>query len=143
MGAERLPDTVADWCSASVDGSARALLFGHTAPVTEPILRALMESGATWDDPSEDLIFELLNDIVRGDEQFVVIERTRDATGQTYAQAIQSASGGFILERRDGDADHHYRAACRDVRDAHRALAAWAHEIGDWQAVADWQLVSV
>ena len=111
--------------------------------MTEPILRAVMESGATWDDPSEDLIFDLLNDISRGDEEFVVIERTRDPTGQTYAQAIQSESGGFILERRDGDADHHYRAVCRDVRDAHRALAAWAHEIADWEAVADWQPMSL
>jgi len=30
---------------------------------TQPVLRAIMESGDTWDDPSEDLLFILLEDI--------------------------------------------------------------------------------
>jgi hypothetical protein len=67
--------------------------------VSGPVLRALTESGAASDDPSEDLIFELLNDIERGDEQFVIIERTEDLSGQTYAQAIKADAGGFLIER--------------------------------------------
>ena len=52
-----------------------------------------MESGTTWEDPSENLLFELLADIERGDEQLLIIERLADPSGQTYVQVIQSRDG--------------------------------------------------
>jgi hypothetical protein len=59
-----------------------------------------MESGAVWDDPSEDLLYDLLGVVERGNEQFVVVERTSDPSGQTYVQAIRRDEGGWLLERR-------------------------------------------
>ena len=64
-----------------------------------------MESGVVWDDPSEDLLYDLLGDVERGDEQFIVIERTSDPSGQTYMQATLVDGGGWLLERRDGRPD--------------------------------------
>jgi hypothetical protein len=94
-----------------------------------PIIRAKTETGATWDDPSEDLLYELLLDIDRGDEAFFVIERLADPTGQTYAQVIKD-DGDWIVERREGGPASHYKARVPDVRDAHRALCSWAHGLG-------------
>ena len=49
-----------------------------------------MESGEVLDDPCEDLLFELLTDIDRGEVQSIIVERLADPTGQTYAQAIKN-----------------------------------------------------
>jgi len=107
--------------------------------MTEPVLRAEVESGDLWDDPSADMLFELLSDVERGDEQFVIVERTVDPSHQTYAQAIQADSGGWLLERRDGSADKHFRALLPDLRATHRALTAWAFELPNWQDAAPWE----
>jgi hypothetical protein len=40
--------------------------------MNEPILRVQMESGQIWHDPSEDLLFELLSDMERGEEEFLM-----------------------------------------------------------------------
>jgi hypothetical protein len=98
-----------------------------------------MESGAIWDDPSEDLLFELLSDIERGEERFIVVERTVDASHQTYAQAIRADDGGWLLERRDGSAHQHYRAVLSNLRAAHHALTSWAFELPDWSDAAPWE----
>ena len=54
-----------------------------------PILRAIPEMGQSWDDPSEDLLFMLLEDIESGQGAFLIVERTTDPSGQTYAQALR------------------------------------------------------
>jgi hypothetical protein len=65
---------------------------------TQPVLRAIMESGETWDDPSEDLLFILLEDIRDKHELFVIVERVRDASGQTYMQVIRNEESTYTLE---------------------------------------------
>ena len=97
--------------------------------VSAPVVRAILESGATWEDPSEDLLFMLLTDIEDGDETFVIVERPSDESGQTYAQVIRGDGGEWILERRDGDRDRHYRTTFEDLREAHATLTAWAFEL--------------
>ncbi|HUQ63538.1 MAG TPA: hypothetical protein VM121_07285 [Acidimicrobiales bacterium] len=111
--------------------------------MTTPSLRAEMESGAVWDDPSEDLLYDLLGDVERGDEQFMVVERTSDPSGQTYLQAILGDSGGWILERRDGGPDAHYRASSAELRTVHAAVTAWAFELPDWANAVFWQKTRV
>jgi hypothetical protein len=83
-----------------------------------------MSSGETWDDPSEDLLLELLMDGERGDETFVVVGRLSDQSDQTYAQVIRNPDGSWLLERRDGSPDEHYQLSFADMRDAHAALHA-------------------
>jgi hypothetical protein len=112
---------------------------GKICQVTVPVLRAEMESGTVWDDPSEDMLFELPSDIERGEEQFIVVERTVDPSHPTYAQAIGADGGGWLLERRDGSADRHFRALLADLRAAHHALTAWAFELPDWRDAAEWE----
>jgi hypothetical protein len=102
-----------------------------------------MESGEAWDDPSEDLLFELLGDIEDGEEEFLIVTRLRDASNQTYAQVIRNGDGSCLLERRDGSRDKHYSATLRDLRDTHRALTAWSFELAGWLDAAPWKHVLV
>jgi hypothetical protein len=111
--------------------------------MTDPMLRAHTESGQSWDDPSEDLMFELLSDIERGTEQFFIIERKADSSGETYAQVIESVGGGWRLERRDGSADRHFGVDLTDKGEVHAALVAWAFELPGWETHVGWQRLSM
>lgn len=130
--------------SAQICRSVPAIPFhvGHDALVTNPILRATMESGAMWDDPSEDLLFMLLRDIEGEEETFVIVERLSDPSGQTYAQVIRNDDGGWIIERRDGGPDHHYRAVFSDLRPVHAVLTAWAFELPSFPGPDAWETVT-
>jgi hypothetical protein len=116
-------------CNPAVIGTQRrpawAIPIGHSAWVT-PIIRAKTGTGATWGDPSEDLLYELLLDIDRGDEEFFIIERLADPSGHTYVQVIKD-DGDWIVECREGGPASHFRSRVPDIRDAHRALVFWAH----------------
>ena len=78
-------------------------------PHVAEYIRATMASGATYEDPSEDLLLMLCQDVESDAEQFFILERLADTSGQTYAQTIRSAesdpqgdgSEGWIVERRE------------------------------------------
>ncbi len=124
-----------------IESLVRALGPRATLSKRAPLLRAQVESGSTWDDPSDERLYELLRDIERGREQFLVVDRTVDPSGQTYAQAIRS-DGQWLLERRDGSADQHYSATFDDLSAIHAALKAWAFELPGWQNAAPWERTS-
>jgi len=84
--------------------------------MSEPVLRALTESGGIWDDPSEDLLYELLGDVERGDETWLIVERLADTSGQTYTQVIRSDNGSWTVERREGGPDRHYATTVDELR---------------------------
>lgn len=104
-----------------------------------PILRAQTESGETWDDPSEDLLFELLSDVDSGSGTFLIVERTADVTGQTYAQALRLEDGRYLVEHRDGSPSAHFQTAVPDFRAAHALLTGWAFELPSWSESTVWQ----
>ncbi len=89
----------------------------------------MMDSGASYDDPSEDVLFMLLEDIERDDEQFAIVKRTSDPSGQTYAQVVKNGAGGWTVERREGGPDSHYSVDVPSLRQAHEILTCWAFEI--------------
>ena len=96
-----------------------------------------MSSGATWDDPSEDMLFELLSDVEAGRERFIVVHRL--GSQETYVQAVLLEGGGFLLEYREGSADQHFAATSRDKRRIHAAMMGWAYQLEGWRARLDWQ----
>jgi hypothetical protein len=111
--------------------------------MTEPTLRAVMESGQTWDDPSEDLLFLLLSDLEAGQEQFLIVERTADTTGQTYAQVRRTDDGRYQAERRDGGPGQHFQAVTPDKRLVHSLLTAWAFELPGWRESQVWKRIDL
>lgn len=104
-----------------------------------PVLRATTESGVVWDDPSEDLLLEILGDIERGEELFLVVERLSDSDGQTYMQTIIEG-GAFVVEHREGSADRHFRAVAGSKRDVHAVFMAWASGEPGWRDALAWEL---
>ena len=119
------------------DHRRRAVGVVEEAP--QPVLRAIMESGETWDDPSEDLLFILLEDIRDKHELFLIVERVRDASGQTYMQVIREEDSTYRLEYRDGSADRHFFAVTADMREAHNVLTKWSFELPGWDSAMPWQ----
>ncbi len=107
--------------------------------VANPVLRAIMESGETWDDPSEDLLFILLEDLSDKNELFVIVERTADTSRQTYMQVLRTDDSSYRLEHRHGSADRHFFAVTPDVRLAHRVLTDWSFELPGWETALPWQ----
>ncbi|MCM0674038.1 hypothetical protein NCC78_04885 [Micromonospora phytophila] len=106
--------------------------------MTAPLLRVRMESGQIWDDPSDDLLFELLSDMERGNEQFLVMDRLADVTGQTFVQVARTEVGGYQVEYREGDADRHFQAFTEDKRIAHSVITSWAFELPGWRNALPW-----
>jgi hypothetical protein len=107
----------------------------------QPILRAILEGGETWDDPSEDRLLMLLEGIEAGEGTFLIVERTTDPTGNTYAQALRRDGGSYTVEHREGDADHHYGTVAPDMRTAHQLLTGWASQLPGWEEGPTWSPV--
>lgn len=103
-----------------------------------PILRVTTESGQTWDDPTEDYLFILLEDIEVGDEEFLILERLGDASGQTFIQCRRNEEGRYLVERREGRPDKHYWTTAPDMRVAHDLIASWAFDPPSTASGAQW-----
>lgn len=106
-----------------------------------PILRAIKEAGDSYDDPSEDLLFMLLEDIDHGEGTWVIVERLSDPTQQTYAQVLRVNSDSWVVEHRAGSADTHFGTMVRGLRQAHALLTGWAFDLDGWQQGATWSRV--
>lgn len=108
-----------------------------------PVLRATTESGDVIDDPSEDALFMMLEDVDAGHGTFLIVETLSDPTGQTYAQTMRSGNGTYVVEYRDGDPTRHYGTVAADMRAAHVLLTGWAFQIPHWRETAVWRRVRV
>jgi hypothetical protein len=111
----------------------------HNGGMVAPILRAIVASGDVYDDPSEDLLFILLDDLDDADEEFLIVERTADASGQTYAQVCIGPDGRYQLEYRDGGPERHFQAFTSTKQVAHKVLTGWAYELPGWQDALAWK----
>ena len=106
----------------------------HTHPgVENPSVRATAPDGDIWDEPSEDLLFELVNDCeYPGD--FVIVEKD----GDHFAQTAYAPSSPWVVEFRDGSADEHYQAWTEDRRLVHEVLFGFAYDRPGWKGLLDW-----
>lgn len=113
----------------------RAEALAH-ATATGPVLRATTQRGDVYDDPSEDLVYELMSDMEDGSEGYFAVQRLADPSGVTYAQVFRDGND-WLLELREGDS--RFRAVFSGRRAAHSALTAWTFELPGWENLADWQ----
>jgi hypothetical protein len=97
--------------------------------MTESVLLARMSSGAEWEDPSEDLLFELLGDIERGDEDSLTLERL-DAEDHPKVRVARSAGGTWVADMDPPDPGDGPKS-WTDMRAAHAWLTSWAFRIED------------
>jgi hypothetical protein len=106
--------------------------------MTAPQLRATPEFGPSYDDPSEDALFELLEDLDAGEGTWLIVERVSDATGQSYAQALRREDGHYQVEHREGGPDSHVKTSVGDVRAAHQLMVGWAFQLPEWDSEHEW-----
>lgn len=107
--------------------------------MSAPLLRAVKESGETHDEVSEQVLRNLLADIEEGLEGFLIVERTDDPTGHTYAQTARLEDGTYTVEYRDGSAERHFATQVRDVRGVHEVMAGWAFGRSGWHDGRQWR----
>lgn len=106
--------------------------------MSKSALRARVESGSTYDDPSKDLLLSLLTAIENGEEDFLVVERTSDRSGQTYAQTALADDRRYVLEYRDGGPERHFQTYARDKHVVHRVITGWAFGFPGWRDTLAW-----
>jgi hypothetical protein len=105
-------------------------------------IRALAENGDSWDDPSEDLLFELMTDVDRGEGTWVIVERVSDSAGQAYGQVLRQSSDAWVMEHREGSPESHVGTTVTNLRQAHALLTGWAFRLDGWDAGHAWRPVS-
>ena len=88
------------------------------------VLRAETSSGEHYDQPSEDALFMLMEDL-RSDQDYFIVESVADTAQQTYMQVMR-VGNGFLVERRSGSEDTHEHATSDDLRAVHQDLTTWA-----------------
>jgi hypothetical protein len=115
--------------------------------MTGPTIRASVESGATYNDPSEEQLVKLVTDVHTMAEEFLVVERTADSTGQTYIQCAEVQDGDgrwqFAVEYREGGPDRHYQAFIEASHDDPMRIAAivigWVVGRPNWRDGLNWR----
>lgn len=119
--------------------------------MTEPTLRAVTDRGLVQDDPTPFQMLVLLQEIRRGSENFVVVERP--ARPGHYFQTIRTdavrgraedcygrrAEAGYLIEYRDGGPDRHHQAECATLQAVHTALTGWAENREGWSDPYEWK----
>ena len=109
---------------------------------SEPVLRATAESGDGIDDPSEDALFMMFEDIEAGKGTFLIVDSLQDGSGQTYAQTSRNDDGTYVVEYREGGPDRHFATVAADMRSAHALVTGWAFRLPRWGESVTWRPVS-
>ena len=103
------------------------------------VLRATSESGDVLDDPSEDALFKMFQDLEAGLGTFLIVESVADASGQTFVQAARGDDGTYVVEYRQGTADQHFQTDAADFREAHTLVTTWAFGLPGLHERATWR----
>jgi hypothetical protein len=116
---------------------------------TRPVLLALAPDGQRWEDPSEDLLFNLLEDLVQAGQGTLRVERLDSARAETFA--VDLSGGLFRVHRQEGIQVFTARSA--NMREVHAASARWAFRIdgpqverhrpwGDFDGTMHWRIMT-
>jgi hypothetical protein len=110
----------------------------------EPILRATNEAGETWDDPSEDMLFMLIDELENPGNAFLIVERLGPDREGHFMQVVapDTARAQYVLEYREGPPEAHYGTAIAAMRDVHETMTAWAFDLPGWNERHAWHQVT-
>lgn len=102
------------------------------------VLRAETAGGRSYDAPTGALLFRLLGELGPGN-QFLIVDRLDASNDQHYMQVYREIDGTFVVEYREGAADHHFETVAADLRDVHAALTGWAAGTPGWRKSFRWR----
>ena len=103
----------------------------------DPILRATNEVGDVYDDPSEDLLFELLDELSDGNT-FLIVDRLEPGREGQSMQTVIGPTGDFVLEYRERPPETHYSTTLGSMRDVHEVMTQWAFDLPGWRDHLTW-----
>ncbi|MFJ5829461.1 hypothetical protein [Streptomyces sp. NPDC093089] len=109
-----------------------------------PILQAVEADGATWDDPSEDQLHDLLADMSLS-SRFVVVRRLdSEPVDQHYMQVFLNDDLSYQVEYREGGPDKHFQTwvprghGVFTVEPVAEVLQGWACGRPGWREAHSW-----
>jgi hypothetical protein len=105
-----------------------------------PNLRATNEAGETYDDPSEDLLFELLNELGEGNS-FLIVERLDPERRDHFMQTVMGPDRTFVLEYREGPPETHFSTTIDSMRAVHEVMTKWGFDLPGWRDHLIWTRV--
>ena len=126
--------------SGALGASDTDRLYGT---VVAPILRAMNEAGDVWDDPSEDMLFMLVEELRNPGNAFLIVERLEAGRAGHFMQVVAPESSGshYVLEYREGSPETHRGTSNPSMRVVHETLTRWAHDLPGWRERHTWQPV--
>jgi hypothetical protein len=86
--------------------------------------RADSEDGDHIDDPSEDALFMMIDDLNEPDNTFIVIQPDEDSPSW-YATVALLEEGGYEIVRRDATRDEHEVTTDTSINRIARGLTIW------------------
>ena len=102
------------------------------------VLRATNEAGEAYDDPSEDLLFELLGQLAPGNS-FVIVDRLEPERSGHFMQAVIGPVGSrWVLEYREGPHETHRSTSLDSMRAVHQVMTKWAFDSPGWRDGLVW-----
>lgn len=107
---------------------------GRPAPV-----RAYNEAGESIEEPTDAQIDAMVAALDVG-RSFLVVERIHTDSDEHYIQTQVDSDLAFVVEYRDGDADHHFAAHLPPGSAAEVAavIRHWIADDGTWRAALAW-----
>jgi hypothetical protein len=93
-----------------------------------------------WDNPSPEVIWDLVSGLTPPDNDFMIVEHLPDTSaGGTYIQTAILEDGCYTVEYQDGDVEHHFHADVDGARQAYEVILAWASERPGWREMLAWE----
>ncbi|GHE15440.1 hypothetical protein [Streptomyces alanosinicus] len=112
--------------------------------MVKPWLRAIEDDGRVVDDPTEEVLHDLLADMNLR-HRFVILERCDlEPHGQHYMQAYLNDDMSYQIEYREGSADKHYQTHLPAPHElvgpepVARLMIDWAHDRPGWREAMQW-----
>jgi hypothetical protein len=101
-----------------------------------PTVRLEEEWGGWCDEPSSDQLCAALDELVRGERPYVLVERPQEES--RFVQALIEYDA-FRVEHCDGGPERHFWCATSDAAVVHRVFVHWAYDLSGWREALPWQ----
>jgi hypothetical protein len=106
-------------------------------PVTLLDIGVRCERGARYEDPSVDLLADILRELGPGNA-FLILDRLDGAPGNPFAQALADPDGSWVVEYRESEAHPIFHAETRDADLVRTVLVEWCLGLEGWRRRLEW-----
>jgi hypothetical protein len=106
-------------------------------PVTLLGIGVTCQGGAKFEDPSVDLLADLLRSRAPGDA-YLILERVDDTPGDPFIQTVADPDGSWVVEYRNSQDEPVFHAETRDADLVRQVLVEWCLDLAGWHDRLTW-----